>query len=271
MSLYTDEDRDVGFLTKHDREFLEDPDAYAADKDHQRQLQYQRKRSIKKRLAQTFVDLTLLTNIDDELRDDLLEGANEELEEFEESRRETADELSEKETDDLGDFDVIRELEKLDQDTQIAAVSLLYEFFEDYADVAFENILGEAVTKAVYRNTELETGFPLSSADVTVEEPEVIDTEYVREKVEKGQYYDLNRAQLLYAIYSTTVQHERISEGEGLIRLFTESGYTYGENGEEEMPPPREMLDDEIAEEAVNPLLNLDISPRPSTESPDDE
>jgi len=237
MSLYTDEDRPTGFLTKHDRRYLEDPGGYVEE--HTRQTGSNRRRSIKQRLAQTFVDLTLLTHVDDELRDDLLEGAAEELESFEDGRKDRLGEL--RKEGDLSGVGGFEEYQQATQQTDLTAMSLLYEFFEDHVGVNFDDFLGAAVTIAVRRGTDRKREFTLSAANVDIDEPEKVDTERVHEKVEKGRYFDLDRSELLYAIYTAaldadayndTLPDHIVAETERVPRVLTKHADYYSKNTE---------------------------------------
>ena len=228
MSLYTGEGRPTGFLRKSDRRYLKDPEGYVEE--HTRQTGNNRRRAIKQRLAQTFVDLTLLSHVDDEVRDDLLEGAAEELDAFEEKRRDRLGEL--REDGDVSDISRFEEYQQTTQQTDLTAMSLLYEFFEDHVGVGFDDFLGAAITVAVRRNTDREREFTLSAANVDIDEPEKVDTERVREKVEKGRYFDLDRSELLYTVYTAaldadayndTLPDHIVADVEGVRRELTKS------------------------------------------------
>jgi hypothetical protein len=207
MSLYTDEDRPTGFLSKSDRRYLKDPEGYVED--HTRQTGNNRRRAVKQRLAHTFADLRFLTQVDDELRDDLLEGAAEELESFERERMENLDMMRR-----LPELTDSEEWMHTSGKSHVSAVSLLYEFFEDYADVGFADLVGVAVTEAHLRKGDPTTDLTYTPAAVDIDAPEKVDTKRVDEKIEKGELFDLDKQELLYALYALSPAGSDVGEGE---------------------------------------------------------
>jgi len=198
MSLYADEERTTGFLRKNDREYLENPEGYGEDHASPRQTRYNRKETIKKRLAHAFVDMAMLTDeVDNELRADLLEGADEELENAKE--------------------------QLTDMDTAVPeTISVLYELVEDVRGESFEDAVAAGVTEAARRQRPGRDEYVLTGSGVTINPPETIDIDGVREKVENKQYFDLSRAELLYVVYSDEYDHDLDAVGSAQAALDPE-------------------------------------------------
>jgi len=207
MSLYADEERTTGFLRKNDREYLENPEGYGEDHASPRQTRYNRKETIKKRLAHAFVDMAMLTDeVDNELRADLLEGADEELENAKE--------------------------QLTDMDTAVPeTISVLYELVEDVRGESFEDAVAAGVTEAARRQRPGRDEYVLTGSGVTINPPETIDIDGVREKVENKQYFDLSRAELLYVVYSDEYDHDLDAVGSAQAALDPEDKQDAGEAG----------------------------------------
>jgi hypothetical protein len=207
MSLYADEERTTGFLRKNDREYLENPEGYGEDHASPRQTRYNRKEAIKKRLAHALIDMAVLADQPDDMRADLLEGANEELGEFLEGRGGPP----------------ARAVPE--------TISVLHELVEDIRGESFEDAVAAGVTEAARRQRPGNDEFVLTGSGVTINPPETINIERVREKVENKQYFDLSRAELLYVVYSDEYDHDLDAVGSAQAALDPDDKQDAGEAG----------------------------------------
>ena len=178
MSLDADGERPTGFLRNADREYLAAPETYGSS----RQVRSNRRRDIKQRVASAISDLARLASLEEELRDELLEGAAEKLDEYGETG--------------VGEFG--------------DALSLLYELVEDHdapatayddSTVRFERVLSNAVTKYTRRHLDPENEFVLGTPNVEIEEPYQFDPEETLQTAEEGRLDELDENQLKFALY----------------------------------------------------------------------
>lgn len=178
VSRETLEGRERGVFTDADRDFLDAPDEFDTA------AAYERKKEIKKRLANALIDLAYFSHTDDELRAELLEGAAEELADFQRGGR---------------DVWVDRSGPILPK-----TVLTLYEFIKDERPTPsdFDRVLSSAVTE--YSRRQIDTGdeFLVSTAEVDIIEPGKIDVERAEEKLEAGSTELLDREELKYLAYT---------------------------------------------------------------------
>lgn len=177
MSLYANEERPTGFLRTKDRKYLEDREGYLEE--YTRQAANNRKREIKKRIAHAFVDLAMISDVvDEERRDELLEGAADELEKFGQVKQSL----------DHGPPFILPR-----------AVSVLYEFVEDTRGDDFEGTLRLAVQ--LFQNPDIGAReIVVNPAEVKIGEADTIDLDEVEEKMERGETHKMSEEELRYAV-----------------------------------------------------------------------
>jgi hypothetical protein len=185
VRVYENEERPRGFLGKKDRDFLNNPTSYGNDKKTPRQARYQRRKAIKERIAHAFVDMAMLADVtNEELLDELLGGAADELYKLEEVDRRTP--------------------------FMMSAMSLIYDFVEraradknhlsDDVDNRFERAVAAGMTRSESRRSDDE--LVLSAASVDIEDPKVITPDNVRQKVDEGRIHELDEEELLFVVYT---------------------------------------------------------------------
>jgi hypothetical protein len=175
--LYVNEERPTGFLRTKDRKYLEDREGYLEE--YTRQAAYNRKREIKKRLAHALIDMAMLSDaVDDERRDELLEGAADELEKFGQVKQSL---------DGGPPFILPR------------AVSVLYGFVEETRGDDFEDTLRLAVQ--LFQNPDIgPREVVVNPAEVKIGEADTIDLDEVEKKMERGETHKMSEEELRYAV-----------------------------------------------------------------------
>lgn len=182
VSRETLEERERGVFTDADRDFLDAPDEFGTA------AAYERKKEIKKRLANVLIDLAYFSHTDDELRVELLEGAAGELNNFIGSDEEEF-------VDRRAKGPVLPK-----------ALSTVYELVEGEAERIgashdFEKVLARAVTEYDNRRTDGGTEFLLDAAGVEIEDSKKIDVEKIDQKVKAGRIHELDEHELQYVAY----------------------------------------------------------------------
>jgi hypothetical protein len=215
------EDRDRGVLSPADRDYLRNPG------DYNPQAAYERNKYIKQRLTDALIDFAVFANADDDMRADLLEGANEELENAKQQLMENA--IQNQGLDGVGE--VLGARGGPPARAVPETISVLYELVEDIRGESFEDAVAAGVTEAARRQRPGREEFVLTGSGVTINPPETINIERVREKVENKQYFDLSRAELLYVVYSDEYDHDLDAVGSAQAALDPEDKQDAGEAG----------------------------------------
>ena len=175
--VYTDEDREPGFLTRTDRKFIEQGGEWST-----RQGAYQRRKAIRNRITSSFLDFAMLVDMcDEELLEDILSIEPDVLN-------------AENEDEAVNRINAVA-------DSWDKTLTFIYDYVErgPNMNLSFETLVERAVTESFKQHSK-DSDELLTEATVEIDEPEVVDWEMVAKNLRVGGIYALSRNELIRLI-----------------------------------------------------------------------